>query len=621
MKTRKVFWVVLVTVAMTALLAVGAMAAPAVPGQHALQQPNGQAFNATLHGDAFFNYAVSESGAVLEQTADGTWVFAGTNVPYAEQAAPEEALSEHALIARQDFGSDPRREVGAPFNFAPARPQGRVQHSPGPFIDIEQNLLVLLVEFNDVQIAFADYWEYTIFTGEHSVAAWYYEISEGAIQLVPAAENQSSTGDGIVRVRLNRRHPNTAGRTSQTNAQITHDALRAAANAGYINLADFDRNGDRIITNDELHIMVIVAGYEAAWGNTQQAVWAHYWNNVMRNMSSIQGMRLTSYSQIGERHGRTGNSHMATIGIIVHELGHSFGLPDLYGTGSFAGLGQYCVMASGSWAALPGQPQGATPTGFSAYALYRLGLAPVINVPFGADMELVVNSLCSGQRNLVRIDIPGNDNQFFLIENRQLTGWDEPIAFIQGGSDLSGGLAVFRVDTRWRHNIHQRNWRVTMLEADEAYWGYPALQHGMHAGAEALFSVGGGRFAAMIDHNSRPTWGAPGSWMRFEVLDASAPEMMVQISPILTISPTPVRVRHRTQVQLQTHFAQGNVTWQTTGDVTVSGSGVVATNSARSSGTVTATDSQGNTHTVEVQGYLNWWQWLIWIFLLGFLWY
>ncbi|MCL2445396.1 MAG: M6 family metalloprotease domain-containing protein [Oscillospiraceae bacterium] len=619
MNTRKIFLASLVTMVLAALLAVGVMAAPAVPGEHTLRQPDGQHFTATLHGDAFFNYAVSESGAVLEQTNNGTWVFAGTDVVYAGQAAPDEALSERALVAQQEYRTRP--DVGEPLRFAAQPPQGRVQHTPGPFLGVEQNVLVLLVEFNDVQIAFADDWGYQIFTGERSVAAWYYDISDGAIQLVPAPENQSTTDDGIVRVRLNRRHPNVGGNTSTVNARITHDALRAATAAGYINPRDFDRNGDGIITNDELHVVVIVAGFEAAWGHTEQAVWGHYWNNALRSMGAIGGLRFTSYSQVGERHGGLGNSHIATIGIIVHELGHSFGLPDLYGTGDFVGLGHYCVMGSGSWAHVPGQRQGTTPTAFSAYALYRLGLAPVVHVPFGTNVETAVRSLCSEQRNLVRIEIPNNDHQFFLIENRQFNGWDESLARISR-THAQGGLAVYRVDTRWRHNIHESQWRVTMIEADEFIWGQSNLQNSVRNGLDALFRVAPGR-AAIVDRNSSPAWTAPGSWMRLEVLCESDPEMHITIQPVLTALPdgAPLRVRHRTQVQMQTHFAQGNVTWRATGDIIVSNTGLVNTTQGRGAGTVTATDAAGNIHTIEVQGYLNWWQWLIWIFLLGFLWY
>jgi hypothetical protein len=158
-----------------------------------------------------------------------------------------------------------------------------------------------------------------------------------------------------------------------------------------------------------------------------------------------------------------------------------------------------------------------------------------------------------------------------------------------------------------------------MLEANEYFAGQSFFQNGMY-NMNALFHLAP-ETATVIDHNSRPTWNAPGSWMRFEVLDENDPEMAIRITPTLTIAGEPVRVRHRRQLQLQANFAQGDVTWQASGDVTVNSDGVVTTSRALARGTVTATDGEGNTHAVEVRGYLNFGQWLIWIFLLGFLWY
>jgi hypothetical protein len=219
---------------------------------------------------------------------------------------------------------------------------------------------------------------------------------------------------------------------------------------------------------------------------------------------------------------------------------------------------------------------------------------------------------------MVRINLPDNDDQFFLIENRRFTGWDEPIAWFYGG-----GLAVYRVDTRWRHNIHESQWRVMMLEADDQ--GFPSLQNGQRTSPHALFRANPGwvSHAISIDRHSTPAWGVLGSWMRFEVLCESAPEMYMMVQPVLTVLPDgdPLRVRHRTQVQLRAYFADSPVTWQADGDVAVNCAGLLSITQGRGTGTVTATDADGNTHTVQVQSYLNWWQWFIWIFLLGFLWY
>ncbi len=57
------------------------------------------------------------------------------------------------------------------------------------------------------------------------------------------------------------------------------------------------------------------------------------------------------------------------IGVYAHEFGHAFGLPDLYDTdtanGTSAGIGQWCLMGSGSWGGDGAHP--ATPTHMCAW--------------------------------------------------------------------------------------------------------------------------------------------------------------------------------------------------------------------------------------------------------------
>lgn len=71
-------------------------------------------------------------------------------------------------------------------------------------------------------------------------------------------------------------HPNTGANLESANQQITRNAILAAD--PYVNFATFDTNGNGYISFDELHVMVVVAGYEAAYGNTcSPSVWAHEW--------------------------------------------------------------------------------------------------------------------------------------------------------------------------------------------------------------------------------------------------------------------------------------------------------------------------------------------------------
>ncbi len=63
------------------------------------------------------------------------------------------------------------------------------------------------------------------------------------------------------------------------------------------------------------------------------------------------------------------------IGIFCHEIGHAFGLPDLYDlNGGGAGLGHWCLMASGNW----NTPQ--TPAHMSAWCKQQLGWVETVIV-------------------------------------------------------------------------------------------------------------------------------------------------------------------------------------------------------------------------------------------------
>ncbi|MCV5901673.1 immune inhibitor A, partial [Escherichia coli] len=67
--------------------------------------------------------------------------------------------------------------------------------------------------------------------------------------------------------------------------------------------------------------------------------------------------------------------HQATLGVIVHELGHlMLGLPDLYARNSDASIGSWGVMGAGSWAKKPGDSySGDTPVNMSAWSKHAAG--------------------------------------------------------------------------------------------------------------------------------------------------------------------------------------------------------------------------------------------------------
>ena len=115
------------------------------------------------------------------------------------------------------------------------------------------------------------------------------------------------------------------------------------------------------------------------------------------------------------------NGERNPLGVWCHEFGHELGLPDYYDTdGSSEGVGNWAVMAAGSWG-----NNGETPVYFSAYSRYWLGWDEPITVEDDVT-NLVIEPVSEGG-NIYKLPIPGNwsnSEQYFLLENRQQTRYD-----------------------------------------------------------------------------------------------------------------------------------------------------------------------------------------------------
>jgi M6 family metalloprotease-like protein len=106
------------------------------------------------------------------------------------------------------------------------------------------------------------------------------------------------------------------------------------------------------------------------------------------------------------------------VGVVCHELGHAFGLPDLYDTVApenqvFAesqGIGSWDLMAAGTWNA-----NGFVPAEFSAWSKVFVGwIDPVV---VGADQVVTLSAVeIDRRRGVVKVPIGGDE--YFLIENR-----------------------------------------------------------------------------------------------------------------------------------------------------------------------------------------------------------
>jgi len=155
-----------------------------------------------------------------------------------------------------------------------------------------------------------------------------------------------------------------------------------------------------------------------------------------------------NYAIFGERHKNdpTYPDHDATVGIIAHELGHSaLSLPDLYDVSNrSAGIGAFGIMATGSWGQVHfGDYPGQSPSHFSAWSKIDVGWFTPELYTNTTDKSATLNASHLNTYNILKVPI--TSTEYFLLENRSTSGYDEGIKELVTGTYM-GGIAIWHID-------------------------------------------------------------------------------------------------------------------------------------------------------------------------------
>lgn len=222
--------------------------------------------------------------------------------------------------------------------------------------------------------------------------------------------------------------------TSMSHIMI-RDALDALQATGF-NFLPFDQDGDKYVDS----ITFFHSGYGAEWGGTDSfgtyyidRVWSHKWA-----LYTLPGGKWTSKTNVSVYNyhispsiwGKSG-SDIGRIGVVAHEIGHYFGLPDLYDGLGGQGIGSYSLMAN-AWGSDGSQYY---PPHMCAWSKLQLGwVAPVVITKNGT---YSIRQACDyPEMYLINYNFPSNE--YLLIENRQQCGFDVGIP--------GAGLAIFHID-------------------------------------------------------------------------------------------------------------------------------------------------------------------------------
>lgn len=450
------------------LLASAALAMPVLKRNIKLMQPDGAAFEATLQGDEWTSWTQTKQGYAVAKGKNGYWYhvqgYSGNAALLSSTRADSDPPAD-AIRSRPERREDQIRveaQVRAAGSSVAGPPSGK----------FTGKLLFILVQYANQPGTTSEASWANLLT-KH-VAYYYHKASYGNVTLLPAEESAGAADNGIVGwLTIGSTHPNTGANTGTANQEIAISAIQAAD--PYVNFAAFDLDDDGLVTSDELGVVIVVAGGERAYDESGNTVWGHAWDiNIGAPIVDGKTVGLyhnggLGYAQFGEKHG----NHQATMGIIVHELGHLiFGLPDLYDTdGSSAGIGGWCLMSTGGWGQKSGDSfAGQTPVLPSAWVKIARGwVTPLTSgdIALTAAGDVGVNATNTIYKIGTR-----NENEYFLVENRQPVGYDQGL-YAALGSSGSGGLAVYHIDDSQYGNATDFHRRVDLEEADgnENYGG------------------------------------------------------------------------------------------------------------------------------------------------------
>lgn len=233
-----------------------------------------------------------------------------------------------------------------------------------------------------------------------------------------------------------------------------------------VDFSQYDHNQDGYIDN----IYFFYAGKGEADSGDGNAIWPHsaYYSDMAKDAGlsetslKLNGVEVGNYTCSNEINGTLITPQPAGIGTFVHEFGHVLGLADHYdvnsGITTFA-PGSFDTMAQASY-----NNNGNTPAAFSAYERACLGWLDLTVLKNGVDSLNVLPDLNDSNKAYV-VPVGGtNDEEYFIMENRQKKGWD---AFIPGH-----GMLLWHIDydaKAWEKNelnITGTHQRVDIVEAD-----------------------------------------------------------------------------------------------------------------------------------------------------------
>lgn len=433
------------------LFGMASYAVPAKPGAwKTISLADGRTVLVQQCGDEHLRYWQAKDGTCYVENADGQWLVADMN------GLRSAAMAQRKLMATA------QKNMAAKRNAAPKKIAGVGKKYLG-----DKKGLIILAQFPDKpfdeshdnaffnKLANQDNFFDPPFIG--SVHDYFRDQSHGQFNLtfdvvgpVTLSKNSSYYGNNVI-------FADGSSDDAHAGAMVAEACLAAA---DVVDFNDYDWDGD----GQADQVFVLYAGKGEADGGGSSTVWPHMfylsYSDYGKSLT-IDGVVVDTYACSSELNGRGTSSG---IGTICHEFSHCLGFADVYDTTYSGGYGmdEWDLMASGSY-----NGSSFCPSGYTGYEKWVAGWIE----PIELRKDTVVTSQKAqsegGETYIMYND--NNHNEFYFIDNRQLSGWD---AYVP-----NHGLLVTHIDYDarvWENNAVNDNpnhQRCTPLHPGQFLYG------------------------------------------------------------------------------------------------------------------------------------------------------
>lgn len=383
------------------------------------------------HGDESFHWQTNGQGEWIEQGENGLY-----------KAVP--ALSDEQIEARRVRGRRlPQQTTQAfPTNIAPRGLIILVNFADTAFITPKSEIENMINGDNYTrEYSYVNAYRRKItVSAQGSARQYFHDVSFGQYNpqfdvVGPVTVSKSDTYYGQNDRWGNDLHPE----------EMVKEACRLAYSECGVDFSLYDNDGDNTVD----FVYVLYAGAGESDSDIKNTIWPHSYSLTEAGTSlTIGDKKIDKYACSNEMSSLSG--YHDGIGTFCHEFSHVLGLPDLYRTDGNSGrtLGDWDILDYGCY-----NNDGNTPCAFSGYERFFCGWATPellteaayysLNELNSSNTVLLIST--TDQHNLIGND--PNPTTFYLLENRQQTGWDKYL--------VGHGLMLTKINysySKWYNN-------------------------------------------------------------------------------------------------------------------------------------------------------------------------